>query len=562
MRGSVPNYFSNSLQLVKRFAKPIIDTYEKSNINENLVNAAKRTVKNVVDFGDDVGQILGKNLGVSRYGNTTYGSYARPGEGFGIPRPDRTVRGAIRDPARFVADFLGSNVFSEKNRQKAWLYSNPFRLVSKAGVAASKFTGLEDPVAAGAVAAGVPILFHTLTETSGPLHQGLRPRGYKAVAPVSKEEDPTGAKPRNIAEEATLRFFGGQKSQPLAYKDFIKERPDVMPSTIKDYRRYMNRKPEAGKRIDIDPEKQTFTAFGGLIKGTARGLNDPEIRVKGIPVSASSVLGAAAGYGTILAGKRFLDPKGLGIEREVSRPASDIKPDISGGVGMKTHAEVKERFDRAGQPMPQGPLQNIPENRREQGVPKDVGKTIYIGTSGRREQDRFGTPSFFGPRKAGENVTPRVPTAKIGRRIQDLKGVKKEYEREAAEAARKGEQLNIPGLGDSRTTSQFKTDAARAVQQEIDETVKQARNYGKPLLDKDGNPIPGTAKLNIAGQKFQEFFAERPGLKEPAIIAGGLLAAAGTAAVAKKLFKKAEQERIKKEDPLQYKKYKRGDYTE
>ena len=26
-------------------------------------------------------------------------------------------------------------------------------------------------------------------------------------------------------------------------------------------------------------------------------------------------------------------------------------------------------------------------------------------------------------------------------------------------AAKKGEQLNIPGLGDSRTTSQFKTDA-------------------------------------------------------------------------------------------------------
>ena len=26
-------------------------------------------------------------------------------------------------------------------------------------------------------------------------------------------------------------------------------------------------------------------------------------------------------------------------------------------------------------------------------------------------------------------------------------------------------------------------------------------------------------------------------------------------------FQKAEQERIKKEDPLQYKKYKRGDYT-
>jgi hypothetical protein len=47
-----------------------------------------------------------------------------------------------------------------------------------------------------------------------------------------------------------------------------------------------------------------------------------------------------------------------------------------------------------------------------------------------------------------------------------------------------------------------------------------------------------------------------------ALVVGGLAAAVGTAAVAKKLFQKAEQERIKKEDPLQYKKYKRGDYTE
>ena len=557
MRGSVPNYFTNSLEFLKKFGDTMIDAYKKSDIPDKFTKVAKEAVKQAKGFGSEVVENLDSGVGFSKFGTTQFGTRGNIKEdvsGF--------LKNLITNPSRAASDFIGSTVASDKLRQEAWFYTNPFRMVSKAAVKATEKIGLESPTARAAVAAGIPIFIHTMTETSGPIYQGLRPKGYKAVAPVSKEEDPTGATPRNIGEEFALRFVGGQKSQPLAYKDFIKERPDVMPSTIKDYRRYMNRKPEAGKRIDIDPEKQTFTAFGGLIKGTARGLNDPEIRVKGIPVSASSVLGAAAGYGTILAGKRFLDPKGLGIEREVGRPASDIKPDISGGVGMKTHAEVKERFDRAGRPMPQGPLQNIPENRREQGVPKDVGKTIYVGTSGRREQDRFGTPSFFGPRKAGENVTPRVPTAKIGRRIQDLKGIKKEYEREASEAARKGEQLNIPGLGDSRTTSQFKTDAARAVQQEIDETVKQARNYGKPLLDKDGNPIPGTAKLNIAGQKFQEFFAERPGLKEPAIIAGGLLAAAGTAAVAKKLFKKAEQERIKKEDPLQYKKYKRGDYTE
>ena len=99
-------------------------------------------------------------------------------------------------------------------------------------------------------------------------------------------------------------------------------------------------------------------------------------------------------------------------------------------------------------------------------------------------------------------MTPRVPTAKIGRRIQDLKGIKKEYER-SSRSCKKRRTVKYSWTRDSRTTSQFKTDAARAVQQEIDETVKQARNYGKPLLDKDGNPIPGTAKLNIAGQKFK-----------------------------------------------------------
>ena len=112
-----------------------------------------------------------------------------------------------------------------------------------------------------------------------------------------------------------------------------------------------------------------------------------------------------------------------------------------------------------------------------------------------------------------------------------------------------GEYVNIP-----RTTNFPKqnVDAAReekvSVQQDIDETVRATKDFAKK-------------NLNIAGQKFQEVFARNPGLKEPALIVGGLAAAVGTAAVAKKLFQKAEQERIKKEDPLQYKKYKRGDYT-
>jgi hypothetical protein len=291
------------------------------------------------------------------------------------------------------------------------------------------------PSAALALKAGIPIVIHSLTETSGPITQGLRPKGYKAVAPKSKEKDPLGKDPRNLAEETLLRFYGGQKSQPLPYKEFIKERPDVMPSTVADYKRYMNRKPEAGKRIDIDPEKQTFTAFGGVVRGTARGLNDPEIRIKGAPITASSALGTAAGLGTIAAGVKYLNPSTKGIH-EAEKTIRDKK------------IQYKDLVDQLGSENPGGMVQEVVDKARK-----------------------------------------GVESAKQG--LEDFKKIRLE-------------------------------------------------------------------SLSPAAKQFEKLGA----FKEPAILVGGALAAAGTAAVAKKLFQKAEQERIKKEDPLQYKKYKRGDYTE
>ena len=512
---AVGNYLSNSQEFLKKFGKQLVDAAPGA-FKKGIETAADQATK----FSSDVYQNLKDGTYTTRFGNQTYSG--------GTP---------FSSAAGTVSDVIGKTILSDKFRQQyVWPYTNAFRVVSKAGVAASKLTGLENPVAAGAVAAGVPIFIHTMTETSGPITQGLRPKGYKAVAPVSKEEDPTGAKPRNIAEEAALRFIGGQKSQPLAYKDFIKERPDVMPSTISDYRRYMNRKPEAGKRIDIDPEKQTFTAYGGFVRGTARGLNDPEIRVRGVPISASSVLGAAAGVATVKAGKKFLDPKGFGVEVERPIYASDIKPDISGGTGLKTPAEMAGRFKM------QGPVQDIPENYRQKAVRKEVGKTVEVGTMGRRNQD--GTPSYYGP-KYGEDASPRVRNVKIEQRLQDLRDTKKTYDAMASDQLKKGDQLNIPGIGDSRSKAQQFTDASKAVEQEIGETTKKAAEYAKQNFSK-------------AAQQFQKLGK----YKEPALVVGGLAAAVGTAAIAKKLFQKAEQERIKKEDPLQYKKYKRGDYTE
>ena len=479
---SVDNIFSNSVKFLRELGPSLVEAGKKSKIPEYLQKGVEKAADGATKFGGDVYQNLKDGTYTTRFGNQSFRS--------GTP---------FSSAAGTVSDVIGNTILSDKFRQQyVWPYTNAFRVVSKAGMAAAAQTGLEDPMAKAAVAAGVPILIHTLTETSGPITQGLRPKGYKAVAPVSKEEDPTGKTPRNIAEEAALRFVGGQKSQMLPYKEFIKERPDVMPSTIADYRRYMNKKPEAGKRIDIDPEKQTFTAFGGFVRGTARGLNDPEIRVRGMPISASSVLGAGAGVATIAAGKRFLDPS-IGVTGREPVKASVIKDVFT---DMESGKELKTDLDTYLSKM----------KKENMGYSPDIKVTPAKTEVDRPETYKFnigftkdGTKKRGVPRERA--VGDKVPVGDIPTMMKEM-------------------QSNNPQDPDIQT-----------LKDNVAEFKKEA--------------------FSKAAQQFQKLGK----YKEPALVAGGLAAAVGTAAVAKKLFQKAEQERIKKEDPLQYKKYKRGDYT-
>ena len=419
-RGSVPNFLTNSQQFLRKFGDRIIE--------------ASKDVQAPKKFIDDISKVFSANLKQAPWGAYTsdIGKTSTTPQG-----TTRNYETPIADASKTARDVgkVGTEFIAGETQRKYGYGSNPYRLQSQIGQkVASKLedmgnaTGLS-PAAAATIAFGVPALYNTLTEKQGPITQGLRPKGYKAVAPVSKEEDPTGKTPRSLVEEAGTRFFGGQTSQMLPYKEFIKERPDVMPSTIADYRRYVNRKPEAGKRIDVDPEKQTFTAFGGAIKGTARGLNDPEIRFKGVPFTASATLGTAAGIATVAAGVKKLNPY----------------------------------------------MQDIYKQEKEVNVEKlrvDDYKRGYGADSGM-------TKIAEGKLKSAEQM------------LENSKQIRYDYD------------------------------------------------------------------LSPAAQKFQKLGS----LKEPALLLGGTLAAVGTAAVAKKLFQKAEQERIKKEDPLQYKKYKRGDYT-
>jgi len=420
-RGSVPNFLSNSQQFLRKFGDRIIE--------------ASKDVQAPKKFIDDISKVFSANLKQAPWGAYTsdIGKTSTTPQG-----TTRNYETPIADASKTARDVgrVGTEFIAGETQRKYGYGFNAYKFQSQVGQkVASRLedmgnaTGLS-PAAAATIAFGVPALYNTLTEKQGPITQGLRPKGYKAVAPVSKEEDPTGKTPRNLVEEAGTRFFAGQTSQMLPFKEFIKERPDIMPSTIKDYRRYVNRKPEAGKRIEIDPEKQTFTAFGGAIKGTARGLNDPEIRLKGVPFTASATLGTAAGIATVAAGVKKLNP----YMQEIYKQEKAVN------------------------------VEKLKLDDYKKGYGADSGMTKIAE----------------GKLKSAEDM------------LENMKQVRYDYD------------------------------------------------------------------LSPAAQKFQKLGS----LKEPAILLGGTLAAVGTAAVAKKLFQKAEQERIKKEDPLQYKKYKRGDYTE
>jgi len=567
----IPNPLSNSLEFARQWTDRVVKYLPKDTPGQ-----VQQGIKNFGEFAQKVGDRLEGRLSQSDFGTQMYGTRLRPEQREYVQEQRKQTIDDIRfadnplkeagkklkenfDPVKIASDVTGNVALTKQAQLTANRFTNAYRIASDAGVKASQAVGVDSNLSKAAIAAGVPLLYMSLSGQMGSPLDGFRPKGQKAVAPVSKDEDPSGATPRNIIEEGALRTFAFQRGQMLPFKEFIKERPDVMPSTIAEYRRYVNLKPQAGNRIDIDRDKKTFTAFGGLIKGTARGLNDPEIRIKGAPITASSVLGIGAGLGTIAAAKKYLDPSGLGISNMKPAMASDITPDTSQGSGLKTHEEIASRFTSKGQVPQQGPLQNIPENRRERGVERVVGYVPRVGKDGMVEDS--GEPKYYAPRP-NENTPVRMKNVKLQDKLRDLRQQRDILD--ASEKSVKQEQLNIPrlsGLGDSRTQGQKAQEERTRIQKEIDDIVDKSKKYGKPKLDKDNNPIPDTAKLGKAGQAFQDAFARRPDLKEPAILLGGTVAALGTAAVAKKLFQKAQEKRIKKEDPVQYEKYKRGDYT-
>ena len=289
------------------------------NTNTNYLTNSLSKAK---EFLQQASTAVRENINQSRYG--TYMSSAGPAV---------NARNIPKSPADLpdTAATIVSDLLTDQTRRQVWKTTNPFRMAGEIGTKVAAAAGM-DPVTGAAVALGTPIVLATLGNRYGSIQEGLRPKGYKSVIPVSKEEDPSGRKSMSPIAEAALRFGLGQTSQILPWQDFKQERPDIAPSTYSNYRRYEHSKPEPGKLASIDPETGSFTTAGGLVRGTTRGLNDPEVRIKGFPITLSSALGTAAGLAaTGLAYKSL--PTDMKTARSVTDPFGSIKKQVDKTTG-------------------------------------------------------------------------------------------------------------------------------------------------------------------------------------------------------------------------------------
>jgi hypothetical protein len=329
------NYLTNSLSAAKQFAQQAAEKILNSTAVTKLQNAVQRKPwgayqSSLGTAGSNIAEQLRNVQGAAQV-KTTQGVY--PGGKYSNVGSKQTYD-APR--AANVAASIPADILTNATRRQLWRYTNMHRLVGDLGSYVAPRLGLDSPLTGAAVAAAVPIGISMMSGQTGPLSEGLRPKGQKAVAPVSKEEDPTGRTSRSVLLETAMRYGLGQRGQLLGYNEFKKERPDIAPSTYTQYRRYENMKPEPGKNIRIDPESQSFSALGGAVRGTARGLNDPEVRLKGVPITLSSVVGTAAGLGAIKGLSKALAPVSLGTVPDKFK----LKHDLTSAVLGKPYSPI------------------------------------------------------------------------------------------------------------------------------------------------------------------------------------------------------------------------------
>ena len=369
----------------------------------------------------------------------------------------------------------------------------------------------DNPLAGAVIAKGAPYLAAYLSGSVGSPATGFRPKGEKAVYPKSKEEDPTGREVGNPLAEVIGRSVFFQRGQLLPYGEFKKERPDVMPSTYRDYMAYQYAKPEAGSLVTIDPKRGSFTALGGMVRGSAKGLNDPEIRVRGFKTTASEIGGLYAGTQAMKATMGFLGKQGTGagdIDTSSFNPNINVKPEYTqttaGGTQI-TDPKIKD--------IRQQELSRFVKDVKDDFTSQD--RTLQQGT-----------------KIAGDRL----------QRIETKSG--------QSELSREGKPYNEYRVG----VKSEQDPAKRAI---LQDALGQAKQESQKRL-KAG--IEDMKKNVTTGQRIESFLG---GSQYRPYIAGavGVAAALGTGYAIKKTVQKANERRVKKQDPVEYLKYKHGDFA-
>lgn len=469
-----------------------------------------------------------------------------------------SLKNIASNPQKVVATAV-SDFLTDSSLKNVWKYTNVSRMAGDIGKRVAETVGM-DPVTGATLGKLAPLTLLALSNVRGPLQQGLRPLGYKAVAPVSKEKDPTGRTSQSSLLEATLRYGLGQRSQMLPYNEFKKERPDVAPSTYTQYRRYENFKPQPGKLTGIDPEGQSFTTIGGLVRGTAKGLNDPEIRIKGIPITASGVIGTAAGLGASAlvysalpeAMKRARYMEGPDVSPATVKQRKGIEEQLSGArqkqaTGKQIIERVTNKLTELGV-TPEPRYQQPSEKALHRGKIYDkidseiskisyrIKKTLYpdspieLGPTGTNIIEELrGLPP-------GSILPKEYPKADINELLSRVYTLEKRKER-IVNSARNELKKNVPSpevqtLENRLSRAKRYTSEAAGQVGELDEAM---RKISRPVLI--GTPSTAT----VAG-----------------ISALGVGTAIAAGYATKKLFQKAAERRIKKENPVEYLKQKHG----
>ena len=482
-----------------------------------------------------------------------------------------------KEPAKVAATAVG-DILTNKSLSSVWKYTNVPRMAGELGKTVAQKAGL-DPLTGAVLTAAVPVGLMALSGVRGPISQGLRPPGYKAVAPKSKEEDPTGRTPQSVPLELALRYGLGQRSQILPYQEFKKERPDVSPSTYVQYRRYEQSKPQPGSLVGIDPEGQSFTTVGGLVRGSAKGLNDPELRIKGFPVTLSGLAGTAAGLGTAVAAYRALPQEvreartmqSTSFDPEVKAERAKIETQLAPLESKR--AQVKQVIQRLQAKMQAGgirPLDKYGPSPDDQAALRVHREALSNRAELNKITDNLNTYNYALGRATGKIPEPPQPQTEEGTALrQSLKEETKA--RVKAKLSPDDISYNPSDKNISYLRSRVKHFADK--KQNLLESVKgrlEALNIPEQALNLQDRLTRAKSKAGSLNTQAQELQAELRSTYRPvtvttpstATVAGvavaGAAAALGTAYVTKKLLQKSAERRIKKENPVEYLKHKHG----